>query len=263
MGRGLTPVTEEGPQEFRDLLQAFKVLTERLHSAEEARRQLLSNLVHEIGTPLGALNSGIQALRGGADEQAALRQELLAGMEDEIGHLRRLLSDLAHLDDRAAGPLKLNRKEMQVEAWLTKVLATWAAAAQAKALTWESRVASDLPAILGDPDRLAQVLNNLVSNAIKYTKPGGVISVVADRAGDQICISVSDTGVGIPLDEQTLIFNPFFRSRMGKRVSEGMGLGLGIAQDLVHAHGGKLIVESTPGQGSRFTLWLPAMKAEG
>jgi signal transduction histidine kinase len=256
-GQQLTPLPEQGPAEVRLLLHAFNTLTERLRSGEEARRQLLSSLVHELGTPLGALNSGVQALRGGADQEIELRQELLAGMTEEINKLRRLLDDLARLYDQFLGGVKLQMRPVALSEWIPRALATWRQAAQAKGLEWELALPPGLPTIQADSDRLAQVLGNLLSNAIKYTKPGGRVSVAAGRERDQVWIRVSDTGQGIPLNEQPLVFTPFFRGRSAGRFPKGMGLGLAIARDLVVAHGGHLEMTSAVGAGSQFTVWLP------
>ncbi len=256
-GESKVSLPEQGPSEMRTLLRAFNTVVDRLHTLEETRRQLLSNLVHELGTPLGALNSGIQALQGGAIEHTALREELLTGMADEVHHLRRLLADLARLYDQVSGTLRLSLGPLALNEWLPHILATWQMAAQAKSLQWQPQIADNLPIVRADPDRLAQVLGNLLSNAIKYTKSGGTISITAKREANRVCICVSDTGVGIPADELALIFNPFYRGRAGGRFAEGMGLGLTIAQNLMIAQGGNLEVESTPGKGSRFTLWLP------
>jgi signal transduction histidine kinase len=107
-----------------------------------------------------------------------------------------------------------------------------------------------------DPDRLAQVLGNLLSNAIKYTPAGGAVSFEAGLDNGDVRLRVSDTGTGIEPEEQGRIFEPFYRSQ-SDRFPEGLGLGLAIAQDLIEAHGGRLEVESQPGQGSQFTAWLP------
>ena len=256
-GQQLTPLPEQGPDEVRLLLHAFNTLTERLRNVEDARRQLLSSLVHELGTPLGALNSGVQALRAGADQQIELRQELLAGMAEEISKLRRLLDDLARLYDQFLGGVKLKMHPVALNEWLTRALATWRQAAQAKGLQWQVSLPRELPTIQADSDRLAQVLGNLLSNAIKYTRSGGRVSVAAGRERDQVWIRVSDTGQGIPADEQELIFTPFFRGRSAGRFPKGMGLGLAIAKDIVVAHGGRLEMTSIAGEGSQFTIWLP------
>ena len=114
-----------------------------------------------------------------------------------------------------------------------------------------------LPVVEIDPDRLAQVLGNLISNAIKYTPAGGTVSVSAGSDHAKVWILVADTGPGIAKDEQEQIFEPFYRSNRDRRFPQGMGLGLTIANDLVAAHGGRLVVTSESDQGSRFTVWLP------
>lgn len=256
-GQELKPLPEEGPREVRWLLRAFNILVERLKALEESRRKLLTNLVHELGTPLGALNSGLQALRGGADEDAALRQELLLGMQVEIRQLRRLTDDLAELSNELSGGLALNPRVLDLNTWLPRVLAPWREAAQVKGLNWDAPAAPLLPPLNTDSDRLAQVLNNLVSNAIKYTPAGGTVTVATGANDQGVQIRVSDTGPGIPKEEQERIFEPFYRARNAKRFSEGMGLGLTIARDLITAQGGRLTMESAPGQGTTFTIWLP------
>ncbi|MCD6289248.1 MAG: HAMP domain-containing histidine kinase [Anaerolineae bacterium] len=256
-GQSLDLIPEQGPREIRSLAHAFNVLVTRLRTLEETRHRLLANLVHELGRPLGALHSAIQALLGGADEDPRLRRELLAGMEGEVEHLRRLLDDLSHVHDQLAGALELARRPVPLGKWLPQALAPWRASAQEKGLQWVATIPADLPALQADPDRLAQALGNLLSNAIMYTPSGGRVAVDAGVADGAVWIRVSDTGPGIPPDEQARIFTPFYRGRQARRFPQGMGLGLTIAHDLVVAHGGRLEVESTPGQGSRFTIWLP------
>lgn len=251
------PLRERGPQEIRLLLRAVNTLVERLHSLEQARRQLLANLVHELGRPLGALRSAIQALLGGADEDAALRQELLVGMDEQVGLLQRLLNDLAHLHDQVLGTLELDRRPVALNDWLSHVLPPWRQAAQDKGLNWEATIPADLPATQLDPDRLAQAVSNLLSNAIKYTPAGGTVSIGAGVEDSTVWIQVGDTGPGIDPEEQALIFTPYYRGHSAGRFPQGMGLGLSIARDLVVAHGGRLEVDSAPGQGSRFTIWIP------
>jgi two-component system sensor histidine kinase BaeS len=256
-GEQLAPLPEKGPKEIRDLVHAMNVLVRRLLSLEQARRQLLSNLVHELGRPLGAFRSATQALLGRSGEDAALRQELLAGMDAEVERLGRLLDDLAGLHDQVLGTLELNRQPTALSAWLTGTLPPWRESAQAKDLRWKATIPPDLPTVQVDPDRLAQVVGNLLSNAIKYTPPRGTVSLDAGVEGEEVWIRISDTGPGISPEEQERIFAPFYRSRPGRRFPQGMGLGLSIASTLVAAHGGRLKLDSAPGLGSRFTVWLP------
>lgn len=256
-GGHLAPLPKRGPAEIAALTQTFNTLVERLRSLESARRQLLANLVHELGRPLGALRSGVQALLGGAAEEAELRRELLVGMDEELGHLKRLLDDLARLHDHVLGSLELARRPVRLAEWLAPALVPWREAARAKGLRFEAVVPPGLPTIELDPDRAAQALGNLLDNAIKYTPAGGQVAVSAGATDDAAWIRVADTGPGIALAEQSAIFDPFYRGRAVQRYPEGMGLGLTIARDLAAAHGGRLEVRSSPGSGSEFTLWLP------
>ncbi len=250
------PLPEEGPEELRLLSRAYNALLERLETLEASRRQLLANLVHELGRPLGALHAAVQALLSGADEDVALRKELLQGMDDELGRLKHLLGDLAHLHSTALGALELNYQTINLNEWVPRVLAPWREAARAKRQDWSLTLPKDLPVPEVDPDRLAQALGNLISNAIRYTPAGGKISVEVAAQDDSLDFCVSDNGPGISPSDQALIFSPFFRGR-GRRFPQGMGLGLTIARDLVLAHGGQLLLDSTPGIGTQFTIRLP------
>ena len=191
-----------------------------------------------------------------------MRQELLQGIDAEFGHLQRLLDDLASLRDQPVGALELNLKPLSLVDWLGVELATWRGAALEKRLDWEASLPSDLPGVLADPDRLAQALGNLLSNAIAYTPPGGKITLAAGAGAGEVWIRVTDTGPGIPLAEQRRIFTPFYRGRRSGRSPSGMGLGLSIARDLLEAHGGRIELASQPGRGSQFTLVLPVAPAQ-
>lgn len=257
-GQPWIPVPEDqGPDEIRLLSRAFNTLVDRLHTLEQNRRQLLANLVHEVGRPIGALHSAIQALVGGADEEMALRRELLAGMDGQLASLRRLLDDLTRFYDEAEGALEIKRRPVALGDWLLHVLAPWKVTAQQKGLRWEANVGSELPILNIDPDRLGQALGNLLSNAIKYTPAGRTVSIAANVRDNTAQVQVCDTGVGITQEERARVFIPLYRGQTGRRFPQGMGLGLGIARDLIVAHGGRLDVDSTPGQGSCFTLSLP------
>lgn len=256
-GRHWATLPERGPQEIRLLLRAFNTLIERLRMMEDARRRLLANMVHEVSRPVGAMQAAIEALLNGADKDENFRRQLLEGMESEVDRLQPLLTNLTELHDKVLGTLELNCQTIEPATWLIRTIATWREAALSKGLTWHINVPDLLPALEADPDRLAQVVGNLLSNAIKYTPKGGSITVSAGHEGEHVWITVADTGAGISVDEQERIFEPFFRLQPGRRFPQGMGLGLTIARDLVMAHGGRLSLQSQPGQGSQFTVWLP------
>ncbi|OGC76667.1 MAG: hypothetical protein A2Z27_04860 [candidate division Zixibacteria bacterium RBG_16_50_21] len=250
-------LVEQGPEEVRQLLRSVNHLMERLHSLEEARRRLLANLVHEIGRPLGALHASIQALLLSPKQDPELLDAMLSGMKEETSRLQHLLDNLAHLHDQVLGTLELERQPVVLGEWMLDVLRPWEAAAHEKGLNWETSLPSGLPKVDVDPLRIAQVVGNLLSNAIKYTPAGGTVSVAAGTIEGKIWIKVSDTGSGISGEELDKIFVPFYRSPHERRIAQGMGLGLSIAHDLVDAHEGRLEVQSQPGLGSQFTIWLP------
>jgi two-component system sensor histidine kinase BaeS len=253
----LEPLPERGPREMRLLAQAVNMLADRRRNVEKSNRQLLSNLVHELGRPLGACYSTIEALRDGAAEDMALHTELLDGMASEVEGLRRLLDDLSQLNERVAGKLDLKRRPVRVAQWLSQASTPWREAARAKGLHWEAHVPADLPEMVIDPERLGQALGNLLSNAIKYTPVGGTVSIQAGTTDRALWVRVTDTGPGIAPEDQVHLFTPFYRVQQAGGRQPGMGLGLTIARDLVAAHGGRLELESKPGVGSRFTFLLP------
>jgi two-component system sensor histidine kinase BaeS len=256
-GERSAPLPERGPIELRRLSAAFNYLAERLHGLEDARRRLLANLIHELGRPLGALRSAVQALQKGAVKDPELTDDLLRGMDGEMVRLQALLGDLTQLYDQILGTLELEREAVDPAPWLLDILSPWQAAARAKDL----RLVIDIPHTLTtwsiDPLRLSQAVGNLLSNAIKFTPPGGEIKLWAAIEGANLQITVADNGPGIPPEDQENIFTPFFRGNQGKRFAEGMGLGLSIARESVRAHGGELTVASAPGKGSRFTIHIP------
>ncbi|MDF1512218.1 MAG: ATP-binding protein [Anaerolineae bacterium] len=256
-GQPLSSLPEQGPREVRSLLRAFNSLTQELHNLEKSRMRLLANLVHEIGRPLGALFSATQALEAGADQDPVFRDELLQGMKGEIQRMQSLLDDLTRLYDHTQRPLSLNLELISFSDWLNKVLGPWREAALEKNLVWELDYPSTIPDIYLDPDRAAQALGNIVSNAIKYTPEEGAVHITADSDRKYVWIRVADTGSGIPPEEIAQIFEPFYRGSTSHRFPQGMGLGLSIARDLIQAHRGYITVESTPGKGSVFTLWIP------
>lgn len=250
-------IPETGFTETRLLLRAINYMNERLDNLEKSRRQLLANLVHELGRPLGSLQSAIQALLKGAGKEPDLYLELVQGMDDEAKILNRLLDDLAHLHDQDLGTLELNLTPTPLGEWLSNTLIPWQEAMKEKSLTWKFDIPETLAIVNIDPIRMNQVIGNLVSNAIKYTHSGGSIEISTIDRSQEIGICIKDTGVGIKPEEAELIFTPYYRGDQGRRIKQGMGLGLSIARNLVIAHGGRIEMESNPGEGSQFTIWIP------
>jgi two-component system sensor histidine kinase BaeS len=253
-----------GPKELQQLAGQVNALVIRLRNLEQSRKQLLANLVHELGRPLGALRSAILALQRGANKDPGLQRELLLGMDEETERLQHLVEDLAHLHDQILGNLELDRHPTALTEWLHTEIAPWREAARIKRVHWEDHIPDDLPILEIDNVRMGQALGNLLSNAVKFTPAGGTIKVSAGVSKDgeqpETWIKVSDTGPGISDEEKQKIFTPLYRGKLGRRFPQGMGLGLSIAHDLITAHNGFLELESTPGMGSHFTIHLPRQK---
>jgi two-component system sensor histidine kinase BaeS len=255
-GVDIAPVPEEGPREIRQLSAAVNSLNERLRSLEETRRRSLANIVHELGRPLGAIQSAIHILLKGSVEPQ-IERELLEGVDGEVKRMQPLLDDLALLHGQVTGSLVLNLQPTDMSDWLTTSILPWRASALEKALLWEADIPGNLPRIAIDQERMAQVLGNLLSNAIKYTPDGGAVSVSAGSDSLQFWFQVLDDGPGIDPGEAEYIFEPFYRSQKTRRFPQGLGLGLTIARDIVAAHDGELELSSNSGSGSKFTVKLP------
>jgi two-component system sensor histidine kinase BaeS len=257
-GENPQPLPEGGLNETRILQRAFNTLVERLQTLETSRKRLLANLVHELGRPLGALRSASQALLSGAGEDPQLRQELVQGMDDELVRLQGLLNELALLHEQVLGSLDLEIRSVKIRAWIESILPPWQRLAADKQLSWQSKLNESLPSEAKfDPDRMAQVMENLFSNAIRYTPPGGHITLEATGDLNGWRIVIKDDGPGIESEEADRIFEPYQRGKAAQRLPEGMGLGLSIARDLVQAHHGNLTFSSQTGSGSCFIVWLP------
>lgn len=251
------PLVEKGPLEFRVLLGSVNELAARLENMEKSRQKMLSGLLHELGRPIGALQSTVYALEHGASDDPELNHQLLAGLSAELHRFNRLLDDLAHLNDRDTFEFELRPQKIDLSQWLEETLSLWKETAQAKGIHWRTDIRDNLPIMEFDPDRLGQALGNLLSNAIKFTRSFDAILVQAYCVIGGVVIRVSDSGPGITPEEQEQIFKPFYQVQNNGESPKGLGLGLSIARDLVAAHYGTLRVESFPGLGSDFTIYLP------
>ncbi len=253
-----THLPQSGPRETRMLQSAFNTLLDRLQTLEGSRKRLLANLVHELGRPLGALRSASQALLGGAINDPTLSHELLEGIDDELVRLQGLLDELAHLHEQVLGSLELRFQNVEIRPWFQGLLPTWQHLAADKRISWQNTVDSNVPEkAMMDPDRMAQVLSNLFSNAIRYTPQGGKINIHVQSSNDHLQISVADSGSGIQPEEEVEVFKPFQRGQAAQRLPEGMGLGLSIAHDLVQAHSGTLTIASQHKPGTMLVVSIP------
>lgn len=252
-----SPIPVRGPDEIQKTSRSVNQLAERLDEQEQLRQRLLSNTVHELGRPLGAIRSAIHVLGNPPGDDPAIREELLTGIEGEIVQLERVLEDLTVFHGREISSEDLRLEKISLSDWLPALLLPWRAAAMEKDLTWSTEILPSIPESQFDPDRISQVIGNILSNAIKYTAEAGSVQVQAGWSADEIWISIQDTGPGIHPEEQELIFEPFYRSDRSQRFPQGLGLGLTISQEIVRAHNGRLELISAPGKGSQFKIILP------
>jgi two-component system sensor histidine kinase BaeS len=241
--------------ELGELAAAFNQMSAELVRGNRARRQMTADIAHDLRTPLTVIKGYAEALRDGDLPAASATFETIY---QEADHLSHLVEDLRTLSLVDAGQLTLHRRTVQLEDMLERTAAAHLPQAQQSGITLNVDAAADLPSIYADPERLAQVLGNLVGNALRYTPEGGRITLAARQQADAIQFTVQDTGTGIDSADLPYIFDRFYRGDDARETNEGeSGLGLAIAKSLIEAHGGSISVASAPGEGSTFTIALP------
>jgi signal transduction histidine kinase len=244
-------VPEHGSSEARTLARTFNTMAARLQREDEQRRDLLNDISHELRTPLAVLQGTLEGMRDGV---YARDDEHLATTLEETHTLARLIEDLRTLAtaDRAAlslskGPVDL--AELAADA----AVAFHARAADAGVTLAVQPQAGALPIVDGDAERIRQILNNLITNAIRYTLPGGAVRIHPVGGDETAGLAVEDTGSGIAPQDLPHVFDRFYKSKD----SRGAGLGLAIAKSLVEAHGGEITAASEPGRGTSIRFLLP------
>jgi signal transduction histidine kinase len=241
--------------EIGDLSSAFNGMAASLAEAEALRKNLIADISHELRTPLTIIQGNIQAILEGV---YPLEMAQMAGLYDETRLLTRLVDDLHDLALAEAGQLRIERAPVDPAALARTAIGQFGPAAEAAGVALTLETAGDAPTVLGDADRLAQALRNLLSNALRHTPSGGQVATRVRRAGSFAEIQVSDTGAGIAAEDLPHVFDRFYRGDKGRsQRGGGAGLGLAITRQLVMAHGGRIAVASTPGEGTTFTIALP------
>jgi two-component system phosphate regulon sensor histidine kinase PhoR len=229
-----------------------------LRRLERVRQDFVANVSHEFKTPLTAIQGFAETLLAGALDDPENNRRFLEIIRNHAMRLARLTNDLLKLARIEAGKMELEFSSVGLLELIEACTETTLLKANRKEITLEITVPPQLPAVRGDAALLRDVLQNLLDNAIQYTPPRGHISVAASAGKREAVITVTDTGIGIPLADSERIFERFYRVDAARsREAGGTGLGLSIAKHIVEAHGGKLWVESTVGQGSKFSFSLP------
>jgi signal transduction histidine kinase len=259
MARGDYGATVEvrSRDEVGQLADAFNRMAGEMEGLERLRRDLVANVSHELKTPISALRAHMENLLDGVEEP---NPALLAVMLAQADRLTRLVDQLLDLSRLESGDLHLDRQPVQLAPLVDRVLAEAAMARpdRARTLTVLNEIPSDLPTVSADPERVHQVLFNLLDNAFRFTGDGGSIRVGAKREEGWCEVSVQDDGPGIPQEHLPLVFERFYRVEASRsRDDGGTGIGLAIARSIVEAHGGRIWAESTDGQGCTFRFVLP------
>jgi signal transduction histidine kinase len=272
------------PDEIGELARAFNQMSRQVARANNARRQMTADVAHELRTPLTVIAGYVEAMRDG---MLSPTPERLTVIYSELEHLQRLVGDLRLLSQADAGELKLNRQPMSLEELLRQAARAFEHQAAQKKVKLALEIDGRLPTLEADETRLAQVMSNLLANALRYTPGGGKVSVRAGNGGtggnrgtealsgtprsqvtprdkpEMVFVEVADTGVGIAAEDMPFVFDRFYRADKA-RSEEGAesGLGLAIVKALVEAHGGTIAVEPAMGGGTIFRLSLPVSMSE-
>jgi len=254
-GRLDTRVTVRTADEFGELSRSFNEMTAALERLERNRRDMVADVAHELRTPIAALQANLEALHGGALERSA---ENVTPLLERTRQLSRLVDDLHTLALAEAGQLGLYPEPIEVGDLIGSALKTYAPMAEEKSVQLRAHLPDETLTHELDPDRMSQVLGNLLSNALRHTPADGWIEVGLASEGDALEIGVTDSGPGLSDDEMAHAFERFWRSdRARSRAEGGAGLGLSIAKHLVQAHGGTIRAERAAGGGARFVISLP------
>jgi signal transduction histidine kinase len=254
----------ERPDELGDLARVLNAMARQLNERETRRRDFLANVSHELRTPVANVQFTAQALLAGAADDPDHRRRMLETIVRESERLARLVRQLLDLLSLQSGRLPLARDVVEVPDLLEDAVARFAVRAAAAGVHLGALPGAALPAIEGDPDRLAEVLDNLVDNALRSTPAGGSVTLAAHAEGAAVVVEVADTGRGIPEADVPFVFEKFYRGGTARdRASGGSGLGLAIVKAIVEAHGGRISVESRVAAGTRFVIRLPARSPRG
>jgi signal transduction histidine kinase len=251
-------VREDIHGEFKQMAHSFNRMTEELQRAEQQRRNFTADVAHELRTPLHIIQGNLEGILDGVYDPSA---DQIRATLDETHLLARLVNDLQTLSLAEAGKLQLHFETVAVEDLFEDTVTSFSGMAAENGIELRSTISAvGKDAVFkADPDRLGQVLDNLVANAIRFTPRGGTITLGAQKIATGVRLVVEDTGTGIAAGDLPYIFDRFWKAEHARSRHEGAGSGLGlaIARQLVQAHGGSITAESKPGQGTKFTIELP------
>ena len=248
-------VTPLGDNRSDEVLLTMHDLT-KMRQAESSQREFVSNVSHELRNPLASVKAMVETLETGAVEETEVAQDFLNRISQDIDRMNQLVEDLLELSRLEGGQLTLRLAPVDPAALFKEVRAAFEGAAKEQDISLGDIIGEGLPAIEADYDRLRQVLINLVENGLRFTQPGGTLTLGLSQQQDSVKFLVKDTGVGIAAEHLPHIFERFYKVERSRR-DRGTGLGLAIVQQIVEAHGGRVAVESQEGSGSVFSFTIP------
>lgn len=250
--------TDSNIRELHILGETFNNMTANLHQSNQTKNAFIADVTHELRTPLTVINGTIETLEDGALDDIEGRGPLLASMQNETNRLIRLVNDLLVLTRADAGALNLKIESINLGELASARCDSLSALAEPRRVALKVEV-RERAKVWGDADRLAQVLNNLLENAIRHAPEESTVSLRIQREENEIRCAVSDQGSGIPAQHLPFIFERFYRIDSSRnRHSGGSGLGLAIVYSLISVQGGRVNAESVEGKGTTITFWLPA-----
>jgi len=248
-------VTVRSRDDLGELARSFNRMSADLARSSKLRRQMTVDIAHDLRTPLSIVLGYTEALNDGKLPGTA---EMYEAMHGEAQHLQRLIDDLRTLSLADAGELPLTRLQIAPHTLLERTASAYRVRAEQEEITLQVTAAPDLPPLNVDLDRMAQVLRNLIDNALRHTQPGGQITLAAEPAAGAVHLCVRDNGADISPEDLPYVFERFYRGDKARQQQESAsGLGLAIAKSLVEAHGGSISVESIVDKGTSFTLAIP------
>lgn len=253
-GEQVNSIPVGSKDELGELTGAFNQMNSEIAQATELRKQMTADIAHDLRTPLTVMSGYLEGMREGVLKPNKERFDTMYG---EVRHLSRLVDDLRTLSLADAGELSINRHLTDPAELAADCANTFKVLAKKDKVNLKVECGEELPKVNIDSERIGQVLDNLVSNALRYTPAGGTITLSCHNDADGIRLAVTDTGAGIALDVLPHVFERFYRGDPARQ-GEETGLGLAIARSIVELHGGKITAESEgPGKGSTFTVDLP------
>jgi len=252
-------ISPRGPHEVQDLTRAFNSMVARLERSQKSQRDFVANVSHELKTPLTSIQGFAQAILDETADTPAARKQAAQIIYNEAGRMHRLALDLLDLARLEAGTADLKMSIVNMNLLLQNIVEKFTPQAQKTGITVRLNTPDQLPTLIGDGDRLAQVFTNVVDNALKFTPAGGQVSLAAAVVEAEMEISITDSGIGVPKEALPHLFDRFYQVDISRAGGAGhsTGLGLAIVKEIVEAHNGKISVRSELGHGTTFAIHLP------